>query len=101
MLFRSYNELSNRFVEVSYRSRSNLLGYLGYSGGLQLLYRQKYGVNISYSALKKSRHSLYYSVRMFDAQERLEEKESYVNNFLDHSGIQIGFVMYLPNKLKQ
>jgi hypothetical protein len=93
-----YNELSNRYVEVTYRSRSNVIGYLGYSGGLQLLFGQQYGINVSYNALMKSRHSLHYSVRKFDAQERLEEEESFVNNFLDHSGLQIGFVMFLPNK---
>lgn len=92
-----YNELSNRYVEVTYRSRSNAFGYLGYSGGLHLLFGQKYGVNVSYNALMKSRHSLRYSVRKFDAQDNLFEEESFANNFLHHYGLQIGFVMYLPN----
>ncbi len=96
-----YNELSNRYIEVTYRSRANTMGYLGYSGGFQLIFGKKYGVNVSYSALMKSRHSLRYSVRKFDAQERLEEEEGYVNNYLDHSGLQIGFVMYLQNKVSK
>ncbi|MDD4574905.1 MAG: hypothetical protein PHI36_00600 [Bacteroidales bacterium] len=93
-----YNELSNRYVEVTYRPRTNSMGYLGYSGGLQLIFKEKFGINVSYSALMKSRHSIKYSIRKFDAQNNLEEHEGYVNNYLDCSGLQIGLVFYLSTK---
>lgn len=93
-----YNELSNRYVEVTYRPRANSMGYLGYSGGLQLIFNNKFGINVSYSALMKSRHSIGYSVRKFDAQNNLEEEEGYINNYLDSRGLQIGFTMYLKSK---
>lgn len=88
----TYNEIANKYVEVTYRSRSNTMGYLGYSGGLKFLFLEKFGVNLSYNALLKSRHSIKYSVRMFDAAEELYEEENYAHDYLDHTGFQIGFL---------
>ncbi len=93
-----YNELSNRFVEISYRARNSSMGFLGYSAGLQFLFLNKFGINLSYNALLKSRHSVKYSVRKFDAQGQLYEEESYVNNYLEHSGYQLGFVFWFGGK---
>ncbi len=88
----TYNEVANKYVEVSYRSRSNTMGFLGYSGGLQFLFLEKFGISVSYTALLRSRHSIKYSVRMFDAAEQLYEEENYINGYLDHTGYQIGFL---------
>lgn len=93
-----YNELSNRFVEVSYRARTSSMGFLGYSAGVQFIFSKKFGINLSYNALIKSRHSIKYSVRKFDAQGELYEEESYVNNYLDHSGYQFGIVFWIGGK---
>jgi len=88
----TYNEIANKYVEVSYRPRSNTMGYLGYSAGLQFMFLQKYGINVSYNALLKSRHSIKYSVRLFDAQGQLYEEENFIHDYLDHTGIQVGFL---------
>lgn len=93
-----YSELSNRFVEVTYRARTSSMGYLGYSGGLQFIFSKKFGVNLSYNALLKSRHSIKYSVRKFDAAGELYEEESYANNYLDHQGFQIGLMYWFGGK---
>jgi len=85
-----YNELQNKYVEVSYRSRANTMGYLGYSGGVQFLFGDVFGLNVSYSVTMPSRHSVKYSVRMTDAFDNVEEAENYLNNSLDLSGLQFG-----------
>ena len=90
-----YDEVVNNFVEVSYRARSNTMGYLGYSAGVQLLFANKFGINVSYNAVVPSRHSIRYSVRKFDAAEELYESEGYANNFLDHTGLQFGILFML------
>jgi len=89
----TYNEIANKYTEVSYRSRANTMGYLGYNAGLQFLFSNKYGINLSYNEVLPSRHSIGYSVRMFDAEGRLTEKEDYLNNYLDHKGFQIAFII--------
>jgi len=83
-----YDELFNKYIEVSYRPRSSTMGYLGYSGGLQFIFLERFGVNVSYNEVLKSRHSIKYSVRSTDSQGELYEDESYVNNYLDHKGLQ-------------
>lgn len=87
-----YDETINKYVEVSYRSRGGSMGYLGYSGGVQFLFNNKFGINVSYNAVEPSRHSIKYSVRKFDAEGQLFEDENYLNNFLDHSGLQFGIL---------
>ena len=93
----AYNEIVNKYVEVTYRSRSNTMGYLGYSGGLQFIFNDRIGINLSYNALLRSRHSVKYSVRMFDAADELYEEENYMNNFLEHTGFQLG-IMFIFGK---
>lgn len=93
-----YNEIYNKYVEVSYRSRSNTMGFLGYSGGLQFIFNNRFGINLSYNALLKSRHSIKYSVRKFDAFNELYESEDYLNNYLDHTGFQIGIMFIFGKK---
>lgn len=85
-----YNELQNKYTEVSYRSRANTMGYLGYTGGIQLLFADVFGVRASYSVTLPSRHTIKYSVRMTDAFGNVEEAENYLNNYLDLTGLQFG-----------
>ncbi len=94
-----YDELLNKYVEVSYRSRSNTMGYIGYSAGIQLLFIERIGVNVSYNTIIPSRHTIKYSVRKTDAFGNVEEEENYLNNYLDHSGFQFG-VFYIFGKHK-
>jgi len=94
----TYNEIANKYVEVSYRARSNIMGYLGYSIGLQVLFSNKYGVNLSYNAVLPSRHSIKYSSRRFDAAGKLYEDETYLHDVLDHTGIQLGFLFIMGKK---
>ncbi len=91
----TYNEIFNKYVEVSYRPRSNIMGFLGYRGGIQLLFSNKYGASFSYNAVLPSRHSIKYSSRRFDAQGRLYEDENYLHDFLDHTGFQVGFMFIM------
>lgn len=92
-----YNPIFNKYVEVTYRSRGNTMGYLGYSAGLQFLFAERFGINVSYNAVLPSRHSIKYSVRKFDAFEELTEDENYLNNYLDHTGLQFG-IMFIFGK---
>lgn len=94
----TYSEITNNFTEVSYRSRSNLMGFLGYNAGLQLLFNNKIGVSFAYGAVLPSRHSIKYSARKFDASGNLYEDESYLHDFLDHTGVKIGFVILFGSK---
>lgn len=93
-----YDENVNKYVEVHYHTRKNTMGYIGYSGGLQMLFSNKWGINLSYNTLFKTRHSIKYSVRMFDAFGNLTESENYLNNYLNHSGWQVGVVLLLGKK---
>ncbi|MFO8066174.1 MAG: hypothetical protein R6U11_01195 [Bacteroidales bacterium] len=92
-----YNEITNNFVEVKYRPRSSTMGYLGYSGGLQLLFYNRFGINVSYNAILQRRNSIYYSVRKYDTEGELFEEENYLNNNLDHTGLQFG-ILFLFGK---
>jgi len=94
----TYHELANKYTEVTYRSRGNTMGYLGYSGGLQFFFLKKYGLNLTYSSVLQSRHSINYSVRKFDVDGQLYEDENYVNDYLDHTGFQIGFLFLFGKK---
>ena len=88
-----YNENVNKYVEVHYRTRQNFMGYLGYSGGLQFLFHDKWGINMSYNSMIHTRHSVNYSVRMFDAFGNLYEGEEYLNNYLNNSGWKLGIII--------
>lgn len=88
-----YNELSNKYVEVNYRPKSSTMYYLGYGGGVQVMYK-RVGLNVSYTAVLPARNSIYYSVRMTDAFDNVTEDQGYLNNFLDCSGIRFG-IMFL------
>lgn len=92
-----YNELQNKYTEVSYRSRANIMGYLGYTGGIQFLFADVFGLRASYSVTLPSRHSMKYSVRMTDAFGNVEEAENYLNNYLDLTGLQFG-IFFLIGK---
>jgi hypothetical protein len=92
-----YSDLLNKYVEVTYRTRSNTMSYLGYSAGIQLLFVKKIGVSVSYSTLFPGRHSIKYSVRKTDAFGNVEEEENRLNNYLDLSGFQFG-VFFLFGK---
>lgn len=92
-----YDENLNKYVEVHYRTRKNIMGFIGYSCGLQTLFSDKWGINLSYNGVLKARHSINYSVRRFDAFGNLYEDEKYMTNYLNHSGWQLG-VMFLIGK---
>ena len=93
-----YDENVNKYVEVHYRSRKNTMGYLGYSAGLQFLFSNKWGINLSYNTILRSRYNIDYSVRKFDAFGNLYESENYINNYLDHSGVQLGLMFLFRGK---
>jgi hypothetical protein len=93
-----YDELSNKYVEVDYHPRSSSMYYLGYGGGVQLMYKKKFGLNVSYNKLLPIRNSIYYSVRMTDAFDEVTEKEGYLNNYLDCSGIRFGIMFIFGGK---
>jgi hypothetical protein len=87
-----YDENLNKYTEVHYRPRSNTMGYLSYSGGMMFIFSNNIGLSISRNVVLKSRHSINYSSRMFDAFGQLYESEDYLNNYLDHKGWQIGVI---------
>jgi hypothetical protein len=87
-----YDQTVNKYVEIHYRARKHTIGYLGYSGGLQMLFKEKWGFNMSYNALIPTRHSVDYSVRGYDAFGNLYEGEEYLNNYLNHWGWQLGLL---------
>ncbi|MBS4012296.1 MAG: hypothetical protein KGZ97_00865 [Bacteroidetes bacterium] len=93
-----YNEIVNYYTEVKYRSRPSSMGYLGYSGGIQFIFKNKFGINASYSALNRRINRINYSVRMFDAQGELYEEERYISNYLDHTGLQFGIFFMFGKK---
>lgn len=86
-----YDENLNKYVEVSYRPRSKTLAYAGYSLGFQLLFVDRYGINISHNNILRSKHAIPYSVRKVDAFDVLYEEENNMVNYLDHTGWQFGF----------
>jgi hypothetical protein len=85
-----YNPLDNRFVEVTYRSRANTFGYTGGLGGIRILFGKVVGVYVNRQFTFKSRHSIKYSVRRFDAEGQLYESELRLHQYLDNSGYQFG-----------
>ncbi|PKP18549.1 MAG: hypothetical protein CVU06_12085, partial [Bacteroidetes bacterium HGW-Bacteroidetes-22] len=91
----NYDELQNKYTEVTYRSRSNVLGYAGYSAGVQFLFSNCWGINLSYSALMKSQHRIDYSVRAVDVAGVVTEDEDFLSARLDRTGIQIGFLFII------
>ncbi len=93
-----YSELENKWVEVNYRSRSNTMGYLGFSAGLQFIFADVFGINLSYNEILPSRHSIKYSVRLTDAMGNVQEDESYLNNYLDMKSFQFGIFFLFGKK---
>lgn len=85
-----YNELENKWVEINYRTRTNTMGYLGFSAGIQFIISDFLGINISYNEVLRSRHSIHYSVRLTDAFGNVRESENYLNNYLDSKSLQFG-----------
>lgn len=93
----TYGELTNKYTEVTYRSRDNTMGYAGYSTGLQFVFLNRFGVNLSYSAIFQSQHRINYSVRASDALGQFYEDESFLSAKLDRTGFQIG-VLFLVGR---
>jgi hypothetical protein len=93
-----YNELENKWVEINYRSRSNTMGYLGFSGGIQFIISDFFGINISYNEILRSRHSIHYSVRLTDAYNNVVEDENYLHNYLDSKSLQFGILFLIGKK---
>lgn len=93
-----YSELTNKYTEISYRSRENLMGYAGYSTGVQVIFGHRFGVNVTYSALFSSRHLIDYSMRAFDAAGTLYEEEDYLSASLDRAGFQFGILYILSSQ---
>lgn len=93
-----HSELENEYTEISYRSRANVMGYAGYSTGLQFLFNNRFGVTVSYSVLFATRHRINYSVRAFDAAGNLYEEEDYLSARLDRSGLQFGLLFILSSR---
>lgn len=91
----TYDEILNRYVEVTYRSRANTTGYLAYRGGIQFLFNNKFGLSLSYKGLKRDKVRMNYSVRMFDAEGELYEEENYLNSYFNAESYQIGFMFLL------
>lgn len=87
-----YHELQNKYLEVAYRSRNNVMGYAGYSAGIQFIFSDCWGINFSYSALMKSQHRIKYSLRAIDVAGEVTEDDDYLSGRLDRSGFQIGFL---------
>ncbi len=92
-----YDEIVNYYVDITYMSRSSVMGYLGYNTGVQLIFSNRFGVNVSYNTVIPRRQSIRYSVRKFNASGDLYEDESYVSNNLDHTGLQFG-IMFIFGK---
>jgi hypothetical protein len=91
----TYNELDNRYIEVSYRPRASVSGYLAVRGGMQLLFNNKFGLTLSYKRVMRSQQKLNYSVRSFDAEGVLYEDENYLNSYFNSESYQIGLVFLL------
>lgn len=91
----TYDELVNRYVEVSYRSRANTSGYLAYRGGIQFLFNNAFGLSLSYKGVKRSKQKMNYSVRMFDAAGELYEDENYLNSYFNSESYQVGIIFLL------
>ena len=91
----TYDELDNKYIEVSYRPRSSTSGYLAYRGGIQFLINNKFGLSLSYKGVMRSQHKLKYSVRSFDAKGVLYEDENYLNSYFNSDSYQIGLVFLL------
>jgi hypothetical protein len=91
----TYDELINRYVEVSYRSRANTQGYLAYRGGIQFLFNNTFGLSLSYKGVKRDQLRLNYSVRLFDAEGELYEEENYLNSYFNSESYQIGLIFLL------
>lgn len=94
----TYDEILNKYVEVTYRSRANTAGYLAYRGGIQFLLNNAWGLSLSYKGVMRSQHRLNYSVRMFDAEGELYEEENYLSTYFNSESYQVGLIFLLGVK---
>ena len=94
----TYNELDNRYVEVSYRPRPGTSGYISYRGGIQFIFNNAFGLSLSYKGVMRSQHKLNYSVRSFDAEGQLYEEENYLNTYFNSESYQVGLLFVLGVK---
>jgi|YNPMSStandDraft_1061717.scaffolds.fasta_scaffold00167_22 hypothetical protein len=93
-----YSELENKWIELNYRTRINTMGYLGFSAGIQFIISNFFGINVSYSEVLRSRHSIRYHVRMTDAFGNVKENENYLHNYLNSKGLQFGIFFLFGKK---
>jgi hypothetical protein len=91
----TYNELENRYVEVSYRARPGTNGYIAFRGGVQFLFNNAFGLNFSYKRVMRNQQQLYYSVRSFDAEGNLYEDENYLTSYFNSVSYQVGLIFLL------
>ncbi len=90
-----YSEIENKWIEVNYRTRINTMGYLGFSAGIQFIFNNVFGINISYSEVLPSRHSVHYSVRLTDAFDKVSEHESYLHSYFNSKSLQFGLFLLI------
>lgn len=89
-----YNELLNKYVEVMYSPRGNTLFYYGYSGGINIIFNNKYSINIAYNNIQPTKHSIRYYTRLTDAFGKIEEYENRLTNYLDSWELQFGIGLF-------
>ena len=85
-------------MTVEYRQRSNTFGYLGYRAGIRFIISNRFGVSAAYVATLRSRHSMPYSVRKFDAFGNLYEAENYLHDYQDYTGLQFALSFIVGKK---
>jgi hypothetical protein len=91
----AFGELQNKYLEISYRPRSNTMTYLALCGGAQFFFGRRFGIYMAFQNTPDSRHSIKYSSRAFDADDNLEEGEHLLHQFLGSTGILGGMVFVL------
>jgi len=91
----TYDELDNRYVEVSYRPRASASGYFAARGGIQLLFKNAFGLSFSYKRVMRNQRTLDYSVRSFDALGVLYEDENFLNSYFNSESYQVGLIFLL------
>jgi hypothetical protein len=89
----TYDEINNKYVEVSYRPRSSTMGYLSYRAGIEFIFNERWGISTSYKSVVRSQHRIYYSTRSFDTAGELYESEDFLSTYLDSKSYQIGVLL--------